>query len=60
MPRVLRTSVLPHLPVIHECRDARGRRVQREGRSNTTCTICNTTIVYVFDNTPKKLPVRRS
>lgn len=54
MPRVLRTTIRPFKPVMHLCRDARGKRVQREGLSNTRCRNCDTQIVYVFDNTPTK------
>jgi hypothetical protein len=54
MARVLRTSVRPFLKVLHECRDSRGRRVKRHGLSNTICRQCNTQIVYVWDNEPKK------
>jgi len=59
MPRVLRTSVRPFRKVLHSCRDARGRRVERLGTVNTLCRHCNTQIVYVWDNTPKKLKKRR-
>jgi len=52
MPKVLRTSVRPYLPVTHECRDARGARVQAEALSNTLCRQCDTQIVYVWSNAP--------
>lgn len=54
MARVLRTNILPKQSVLHECRDARGKRVQRHGLSGTRCPACGTHLVYVFDNTPKK------
>ncbi len=61
MARVLRTKIRPFRQVLHECRDARGRRVEKTALSNTRCRDCGTQIVYVWDNTPKKLPkVRRS
>lgn len=60
MARVLRTKVRPFQKVLHECRDARGRRVEKTAPSNTRCPDCGTQIVYVWDNTPTKLPkVRR-
>lgn len=57
MARILRTSARPNRSIMHECRDARGKRVQRKGRVGRLCTTCQTYIVYVFDNTPK--PKRR-
>jgi peptide methionine sulfoxide reductase MsrB len=54
MPRVLRTSTRPFQTVMHECRDARGNKVQRVALSNTQCRQCGTHLVYVFDNTPRR------
>lgn len=54
MARVLRTSIRPGKPVEHECRDVRGDRVRGKAPSSSYCEKCNTQIVYVFDNTPKK------
>lgn len=53
MPRVMRTSVRPGRKVEHECRDSRGRRVKKKGLVNRLCSVCDTYIVYVWDNTPK-------
>lgn len=58
MPRVLRTKIRPFLPVVHECRDEQGNRVEKTALSNTLCRQCDTQIVYVWDNTPTK-PVTR-
>lgn len=53
MPRVIRTSVRPNRKVVHECRDAQGRRIEKPGVVNRLCACCDTYIVYVWDNTPK-------
>lgn len=54
MPRVLRTNIRPFRKVLHECRGVGGKRVQGYALSNTKCTVCDTQIVYVWDNTPKE------
>jgi len=59
MSRVLRTRIRPFRAVVHDCRDSQGNRVKRAALSNTRCRHCNTYIVYIWDNTPKKLPKTR-
>lgn len=50
MARVIRTPVAPGSPVVHDCRDERGRKVRGTGRSGQRCQKCNTWLVYVRDD----------
>ena len=59
MSRVIRTSIRPNKSVLHPCRDAQGKKVQRKAMVGKRCTKCDTHIVYVWDNTPKPKPKNR-